>query len=137
MARQALAGTGAQPVEGDGDEPRADVALLRGVDGVRGAPAELLDQPGDVHRGDLGSQASITVSAGDDFREACHAPAGGGPHLGGRIDLPGDRGQRSGTHLNAGPDVIGETGPWVVGSKRLVWACVEMRSGALASIAGQ
>jgi len=120
VARQAIADTSAQPVKGDGDQPGADVAFFLGIDGVRGAPAELLDQPSDVHRGDVGPQASITVGPGDDFREACHAPAGGGPHLSGRIDLPGERGQRSGAHLNAGPDVTSQPGPWVAGSKRLV-----------------
>ena len=45
----------------------------------------------------------FAVGAGDDLRHARHAPAGGLAHLGGGLDLPGQRGERSAAQADAGP----------------------------------
>jgi hypothetical protein len=88
VARQDLTGpvggAGAQAVEGDGYQPGADVALLVWIDWSRGAAAELLDQPGDVHGRGIGSQAAVAVCAGGDFGHAFHALLGDAAHFGGR-----------------------------------------------------
>jgi DNA-binding transcriptional ArsR family regulator len=99
VARQGLTGrvggAGAQAVEGGGYQPGADVAFLAWVNRGRGAAAELLDQPGDVHGRGIGSQAAVAVCAAGDFGRACQAPLGGAAHFGGRLDLPGQRRERA------------------------------------------
>lgn len=89
--------------------------FLAWVDWCWGAAAELLDQPGDVHGRGIGSQAAAAVCAGDNLGHACHAPLGGAVHLGGRLDLSGQRRERARAQLDAGRDVSGQAGPRVVG----------------------
>jgi hypothetical protein len=119
-ARHGLPAGGAQPAEGDGYQPGTHVALLSRVDRVRRAAAELLDQPRDVQGSDVGAQTAVAVSSGDDFLHACHAPLGGAAHLGGRLDLPGQRAERPGAQLDAGPDVATQAGPRVFRSEGIV-----------------
>jgi hypothetical protein len=124
----AVARAGAQAVEGDGYQPRAHVAFfgaffgvfLGRIDRVGCAAAELLDQPGDVHGGGVGAQAAVAVRAGGDLRHAFHASPGGAAHPRGRLDLPGQRGQRAGAQFDAGRDVPGQAGPRVVGPQRFL-----------------
>ena len=99
---------GPEPVQRDGEQPGPDVALLvrvKGFEPVRRPPAELLDQPADVQGGDVGAQAPAGVGAGHDLGQPGHAPAGRATHLGGGLDLAGQRGQRPAAQLDAGPDV--------------------------------
>ena len=57
---------GVKTVDGDGEEPLLDVAILVAGVGGRRVPGELLDQPGDIEGGDVGPQASVPVGAVDD-----------------------------------------------------------------------
>src|ERR1700730_9581621 len=79
---------GAEPVEGDGQQPGADVAFLVRVHGISGAAAELFDQPVDVQGGDACPEAAVLLGPGDYFRRGRQASLRRGAHLGGRLDLP-------------------------------------------------
>jgi NADPH:quinone reductase-like Zn-dependent oxidoreductase len=77
-ARKGLAGPGAQPIQGDGDQAHADVAFLVLRDRVRGPAAELLDQPRDVQGGDVGPQAAVAVGVGGEVGWAAFGLLGQG-----------------------------------------------------------
>ena len=131
-ATRSQAGTGAEPVQCDGDQPGPHVAFLGRVQPAGRAAAELLDQPADVERGDVGPQAAAGLCPGHQLIQLVHAPPGGAAHLGGGLDLPGQRGERPAAQL----DALAAADPWD-GLRGYIAACVELRSGALAALAGQ